>query len=143
MKKTVLAKRYKTTIYNCRHLRVDLLNHMKEMRGKLNNSVEGVMNQALAVGLPLLEGEYGDEQQNQRKKGSKKTTKDIDVLRKEKNQATRDAVTRFGWTLAPGVYAHLEIVGNPSAEDREFLTLCLDRAMKKLSESKSESALKE
>lgn len=143
MKKTVLPKRYQTRFYNSRHLRVDLLNRMKEMRGKLKNSVEGVMNQALAVGLPLLEAEYGDERQNQRKKGSKKTTKDIDVLRKEKNQETSHAVTRFDWTLAPGVCAHLEIIGNPSAEDREFLKLCLDRAMKKLSESKGESAPKE
>jgi hypothetical protein len=31
---------------------------MKEMRGKLNNTVEGIMNQGLAVGLPLLEPEY-------------------------------------------------------------------------------------
>lgn len=60
MKKTITHKRYKTTQYNSRHFRLDLLNRLKEIAGKSGDTVEGTINRALAIGVPLLAGMIAD-----------------------------------------------------------------------------------
>jgi hypothetical protein len=51
-----------------------------------------------------------------------------------RQQQQQPQTIKFDWTLTPGNTAHLQIVGVLSEGDREFLKLCLDRAIKSLAE---------
>src|SRR3990167_10214336 len=68
MQKTATQSRYKHTSYNTRHLRLDLLNRLKEIACKLGDTVEGTLNRALAIGVPLLTATIKEKQNGGRTK---------------------------------------------------------------------------
>jgi len=72
MKKTVTHKRYKTTQYNSRHFRLDLLDKLKGIADKSGDTVEGAINRALAIGVPLLADMVAAD--DKRTRDRKKTT---------------------------------------------------------------------
>lgn len=57
MVRTHINSKYKTTIYNTRHMRMDLLRRMKRISLKTARSytIDMILNSALAIGLSSIE----------------------------------------------------------------------------------------